>query len=66
MAGEDVLSVSDLPPPVAAYIAATNSFDLDALMTTFDENALGTTIAPSFAVGTPFATGRRGRSSATA
>ena len=40
IAGEDLLSVSDLPPPVAAYIAATNSFDLDALMTTFDENAL--------------------------
>jgi hypothetical protein len=32
--------VSDLPPPVAAYIAATNSFDLDALMATFDEDAL--------------------------
>jgi hypothetical protein len=30
----------DLPPPVAAYIAATNSFDIDALMATFADDAL--------------------------
>jgi ketosteroid isomerase-like protein len=34
------MPVSDLPPPVAAYIAATNGFDLDALMATFAEGAL--------------------------
>jgi hypothetical protein len=34
------LSVSDLPPPIVAYVAAANGFDLDALMATFDEDAL--------------------------
>jgi hypothetical protein len=29
-----------LPEPVAAYIAATNAFDLDALMATFADGAL--------------------------
>ena len=29
-----------LPPPVAAYVEATNNFDLDRLMDTFAENAL--------------------------
>ncbi|HEX3348049.1 MAG TPA: nuclear transport factor 2 family protein [Acetobacteraceae bacterium] len=29
-----------LPAPVEAYIAATNAFDLDAFMATFEENAL--------------------------
>lgn len=29
-----------LPPPVSAYIAATNAFDLDALMATFAADAL--------------------------
>jgi hypothetical protein len=29
-----------LPPPVSAYIAATNAFDLEALMVTFAANAL--------------------------
>lgn len=32
--------LSDLPLPVTAYIAATNNFDLDALVQTFAENAL--------------------------
>lgn len=32
--------VSDLPAPVAAYIAATNAFDIDALMATFAADAL--------------------------
>ena len=31
---------SDLPAPVSAYIAATNQFDLEALMATFAEHAL--------------------------
>jgi hypothetical protein len=30
----------DLPDPVAAYILATNTFDLDALMATFADDAL--------------------------
>jgi ketosteroid isomerase-like protein len=30
----------DLPSPVAAYIVATNNFDIDALMATFAEDAL--------------------------
>ena len=29
-----------LPPPIAAYVAATNSFDLDRLLATFSEDAL--------------------------
>jgi hypothetical protein len=29
-----------LPPPVAAYVQATNSFDLERLMVTFAEDAL--------------------------
>lgn len=31
---------SNLPAPVSAYIAATNAFDVDALMATFSEGAL--------------------------
>jgi hypothetical protein len=34
------MTVSNLPAPVAAYIAATNAFDIDAMMATFAENAL--------------------------
>jgi ketosteroid isomerase-like protein len=34
------MTISTLPEPVAAYIAATNSFDIDALMATFAEDAL--------------------------
>jgi hypothetical protein len=34
------VNLSNLPAPVAAYIAATNAFDLDAMMTTFSEDAL--------------------------
>ena len=30
----------DLPPLVAAYVEATNSFDLERLMATFAEDAL--------------------------
>jgi hypothetical protein len=29
-----------LPPPVAAYVEATNSFDLEALLATFADDAL--------------------------
>jgi ketosteroid isomerase-like protein len=31
---------SDLPAPVAAYVAATNNFDIDAFMATFAQDAL--------------------------
>jgi hypothetical protein len=34
------MPVSDLPPPVAAFIAATNGFDLDARMATFAADAV--------------------------
>ena len=34
------MTPKDLPAPVAAYIAATNAFNIDALMATFAENAL--------------------------
>jgi hypothetical protein len=34
------MNLSNLPAPVAAYIAACNAFDLDALMKTFAEDAL--------------------------
>lgn len=34
------MTISALPEPVAAYIAATNEFDIDALMATFAEDAL--------------------------
>jgi hypothetical protein len=34
------MTFSQLPPPVAAYIAATNAFELDALMATFADDAL--------------------------
>lgn len=32
--------IADLPPPVAAYIRATNRCDLDALLATFADDAL--------------------------
>src|SRR5258708_20233433 len=38
--GDEPMTPKDLPAPVAAYIAATNAFDIDALMATFAENAL--------------------------
>jgi hypothetical protein len=31
---------SNIPAPVSAYIAATNNFDIEALMATFAEDAL--------------------------
>jgi hypothetical protein len=34
------MNTSRLPAAVAGYIAATNAFDIDALMTTFSEDAL--------------------------
>jgi hypothetical protein len=34
------MNLSNLPAPVAAYIAATNASDLDAMMATFSEDAL--------------------------
>ena len=34
------MNTSRLPAAVAGYIAATNGFDIDALMTTFAEDAL--------------------------
>lgn len=34
------MTISTLPQPVAAYIAATNAFDIDALMATFAADAL--------------------------
>lgn len=34
------MSVPQLPTPITAYIAATNAFDLDALLATFAEDAL--------------------------
>ena len=34
------MSRSDLAPPIAAYIEATNSFDLDALLASFAEHGL--------------------------
>lgn len=34
------MTPSNLPAPVAAYIAATNNFDIEALMATFAEDAL--------------------------
>jgi len=38
--GDEPMTPKDLPASVAAYIAATNAFDIDALMATFSENAL--------------------------
>jgi ketosteroid isomerase-like protein len=35
-----MMTTSVLPAPVLAYIAATNNFDIDALMATFAEDAL--------------------------
>ena len=34
------MSVFNLPAPVAAYVAATNAFDIDAFMATFADEAL--------------------------
>jgi SnoaL-like domain len=34
------MNLSNLPAPVAAYIAACNAFDLEALLATFSEDAL--------------------------
>jgi ketosteroid isomerase-like protein len=34
------MTIATLPDPVAAYIAATNAFDIDALMATFAGDAL--------------------------
>jgi hypothetical protein len=34
------MTMHTLPTPVAAYIAATNVFDIDAIMATFAEDAL--------------------------
>jgi ketosteroid isomerase-like protein len=34
------MTFSDIPQPVVAYIAATNGFDIDALMATFAHDAL--------------------------
>ncbi len=34
------MTISTLPRPVAAYIAATNAFDIDAVMATFARDAL--------------------------
>jgi ketosteroid isomerase-like protein len=34
------MTVFDLPPPVAAYIAATNASDIEALLTTLSDDAL--------------------------
>jgi len=36
----DVAATADIPTPVAAYIAATNAFDADALIGCFAEGAL--------------------------
>ena len=33
--------LNDLPAPVAAYISASNGFDLDAVMATFAESLAG-------------------------
>ena len=35
-----MMTPPNLPAPVSAYIAATNHFDIDALMATFAEDAL--------------------------
>jgi hypothetical protein len=35
-----MMTMSVLPAPVSAYIAATNRFDIDALMATFAQDAL--------------------------
>ena len=34
------MNVPNIPSPVSAYIAATNNFDIEALMASFAENAL--------------------------
>ena len=34
------MTISNLPPPVSAYITATNQSDIEALMATFAEDAL--------------------------
>jgi len=34
------VTLSNIPAPVSAYIAATNNFDIEALMATFAEDAL--------------------------
>jgi hypothetical protein len=34
------MTVSDLPPPIAAYIAATNAFDIEGFMSSFADGAL--------------------------
>lgn len=34
------MTTKPLPPPVSAYIEATNSFNLDALVALFDDDAL--------------------------
>jgi hypothetical protein len=34
------MTLSNLPAPVSAYIAATNDFDIEALMASFAEDAL--------------------------
>lgn len=34
------MTTESLPPPVARYIAATNAFDVDGMMTTFADDAL--------------------------
>src|ERR1700722_955297 len=34
------MTISDLPAPVAAYIASTNASDIEALLATFSDDAL--------------------------
>ena len=34
------MTISNLPAPIAAYIAATNAFDIEAFMATFADGAL--------------------------
>ena len=34
------MTIRNLPSPVAAYVAATNAFDIDAFMASFAEDAL--------------------------
>jgi hypothetical protein len=38
--GGTLMTIPSLPPPVSAYIAATNASDIEALMATFAEDAL--------------------------
>jgi SnoaL-like domain len=37
---EPLMKTVSLPPPVAAYVAASNAFDLEGLMATFADDAL--------------------------